>query len=55
MPISRIIIYDIGVSIPTYVRNDNSTVAYQVDSDSTVTNAKRLYGFLGGNREELGG
>ena len=53
MPISRIIIWDIGVAIPTYVRNDNSTVAYQVDSVSTVTNGKRLNGLVESNREEL--
>ena len=54
MPISRIIFLgNIGVGIPTYVRNDNSTAVYQVDSSNTVTNANRLNGFLESNREEL--
>ena len=53
MPISRIIILDYMVGIPTYVRNANSTAAYHVDSANTVTNAKRLNGFLESNREEL--
>ena len=44
---------NLGVEIPTYVRNDNSTAAYQVDSADTVTNGKRLNGFLDSNRVEL--
>ena len=35
-----ILLGNIGVKIPTYVRNGNSTVVYQVGSASTVTNAK---------------
>ena len=41
---------NIGVSIPTYVRNDNPTAAYQVDAVNTVTNAKRINGFLESHR-----
>ena len=44
---------NIGVEIPTYVRNDNSTVACQVDSFNTVSIEIRLDGFLGINRVEL--
>ena len=44
---------NIGVAIPTYVRNDNSTAAYHVDSPNTVTDEKRLNGLLESNREEL--
>ena len=42
-----------GAEIPTYVRNDNSDAVYQVDPVNTVTNEKRLNGFLASNREEL--
>ena len=42
------------VEIPTYVRNDNSDASYHVDAVNTVTNEKRLNGFLESNREELG-
>ena len=45
----------IGVKIPTYVGNDNSTAAYQVDPSNKVTGGKLLTGFLESNREELGG
>ena len=41
---------NIGLEIPTYVRNDNSTAAYQVDSANTVTNAKHLNGLPESNR-----
>ena len=44
---------NIGVRMPTYVRNDNSAVAYQVDSANTATNEKRINGFLESNRDEL--
>ena len=37
---------NMGVEIPTYVRNDNSDAAYQVDSVNTVANVKRLDVFL---------
>ena len=36
----EILFGNIGIKIPTYVRNGNSTVVYQVGSASTVTNAK---------------
>ena len=39
-----------GVGIPTYARDNNSTLAYQVDSANTVTNAKRFNEFLDSNR-----
>ena len=35
-----ILLGNIGVKIPTYVRNDNFAVLYQVDSASTVANKK---------------
>ena len=35
------------------MRNDNSTVVYQVGSVNTVTNEKRLNNFLESNREGL--
>ena len=44
---------NIGVGIPTFARNDNSTVVYQVGSVNAVTNEKRLNNFLERNREEL--
>ena len=44
---------NIGVEIPTYVRNGNSTLVYQVDAANTVTNEERLNNFLGSNRGEL--
>ena len=53
MPVGRIIIWGYRVAIPTYVGNDNSTVAYQVDSSNTVTKGTRLNGFLESNRGEL--
>ena len=43
----------IGVEIPTYVRNDNCAILYQVESVKSVSNEKRPNGSLGGNREEL--
>ena len=44
---------NIGVRIPTFARNDNPTVVYQVGSVNAVTNAKRLHNFPESNREEL--
>ena len=37
----------------TFVRNDNSTVLYPVDSVGEVANGERLSNFSGSNREEL--
>ena len=42
---------NVGVEIPTYVRNDNSDAVYQVDSVNTATNEKRPDGFLEINRD----
>ena len=36
--LSEILFGNIGVNVPKYVGNDNSAVAYQVDSANTVTN-----------------
>ena len=44
----------LGVRIPTYVRNDNSTVVCQSGSVNTVADAKRLNNFLGSIRDGLG-
>ena len=44
--LSELLFGDIGVKIPTYVENDNSTAAYQVDSANAVANGKRLNGLL---------
>ena len=41
--ISQLILGNIGGGIPTYVRNDRSDSAYQVDSANTVTNGKRIW------------
>ena len=49
-PVSRTISWEYWVEIPTYVGNDNSTAVYQIDSFNTVTNVRRLNGFLGSNR-----
>ena len=35
--LAEILLGDPGAEIPTYVRNDNSTSVYQVDSANTVT------------------
>ena len=51
--LDELLFANIGVEIPTYVRNDNSTAVYQVDSPNTVTNGERLNGFCESNREEL--
>ena len=44
---------DIDIEIPTYVRNDYSDDAYQVDSANTSTSEKRTNGILERDREEL--
>ena len=36
--LAELIFGNMGVAIPTYVRNDNSDAAYQVGSVNTVTN-----------------
>ena len=51
--LSELLFGDIGAGIPTYVRSDNSTVVYQVDSANIATDGKRLNGFLESNRDEL--
>ena len=51
--LAELLFWDIGAGIPTYVRNDNSTAVYQVDSANAVTNEKRLNSFLESNRGEL--
>ena len=51
--LAEILFGNIGVEIPTYVRNGNSAVVYQVDSANTVTNETRLNNFLESNRGEL--
>ena len=51
--IAELLFGNIGVAIPTYVRNDNSTVAYQIDAVNAVTNEKRLNGFIESNSERL--
>ena len=43
--LSELLLGNIGVAIPTYVRKDNPTVLYQVDSVNAVTNEQRLNGF----------
>ena len=48
--LSELTFANIGVSIPTYVRSDNSDAVRQVDSVNTATNGKRLNGFLESNR-----
>ena len=51
--VAELLFGNIGVEIPTYVRSDNSTVAYQVDPANAVTSEKRLAGFLESNRGGL--
>ena len=51
--LSELLFGNVGVEIPTYLRSDNSTVLYQVDSVNIITNGWRLNGFLERNREEL--
>ena len=36
--LEELIFGNMGSEIPTYVRNDNPDVSYQVDSSNTVTN-----------------
>ena len=43
--LSELMFVNVGVEIPTYVRDDNSNAVYQVDSVNTVTNEKRPNGF----------
>ena len=43
--LAELLFGDIGVEIPTYVRNDNSTASYQVDSPNTVTRENALMAF----------
>ena len=40
---------NVGCSLNTYVRNDNSDAAYHMGSMNTVANEKRLNCFLGSN------
>ena len=47
--LAELLFGNMGVGIPSYVRNDNSDAAYQVDPANTVTNEKRLNVFLEGN------
>ena len=48
--LAELLFGNIGVVIPTYVRNDNSDAAYRSDYVNTVENGKRLNGFLESNR-----
>ena len=53
---SELLLWYIGVAIPTYVRNCYADAAWHVDSANTLTNAKRLNGFLrviGGRKEQM--
>ena len=49
----ELLIGNVGVGIPTYVRNDNSAAVYQLDSANIVTNAKRINNFSESNRGGL--
>ena len=51
--LAELLFGNVGCSINTYVRNDNSDAVYHMESMNTVTNEKRLNGFLESNREEL--
>ena len=42
--LAELMFANMSVEIPTYVRNDNSDGAYQVDSVNTATGEKRLNG-----------
>ena len=44
---------NMGAEIPTYARSDNSDALYQVDAVNTMTNEKRVTGFLESNGEEV--
>ena len=44
--LAELMFANVGVEIPTYVRNDNSDAVYQVDSINTAGNEKRVNGFL---------
>ena len=51
--LAELLFGNVGCSINTYVRNDNSDAVYHMESMNTVTNEKRLNGFLESNRGEL--
>ena len=51
--LAELLFGNVGCSINTYVRNDNSDAVYHMASMNTVTHEKRLDGFLGSNRGEL--
>ena len=51
--LAELLFGNVGCSINTYVRNDNSDAVYHMGSMNTVTNEKRLNGFLESNMEEL--
>ena len=38
--LAELLFGNIGVEIPTYVRNDNRTIIYQVETTKSVSNAK---------------
>ena len=48
--LAELLFGNMGSGTPTYVRNDNSTVAYQADSANTVTNEKRINNFSESSR-----
>ena len=45
-PLAELMFGEMGSAISTYVRNDNSDAAYQVDSVNTATDEKRLNAVL---------
>ena len=51
--LAELLLGNIDVVKPTYVRNDYSDSAYPVDSANTATREKRTTGLLASNREEL--
>ena len=51
--LAELLFGNVGCSINTYVRNDNSDAAFHMDSVNIAANGKRLNGFLESNREEL--
>ena len=48
--LAELLFGNIGVEIPTYVRNDNYGIPQQVESTKSVSNGKRLNWFLERNR-----
>ena len=48
--LSDLLFGNIGVEIPTYVRNDNCTLLYHVESAKSVSSGKRPNVFLETNR-----